>query len=344
MNREEKGGSKAKIKLFIAPKFLILIFLSFIIITFFLSSIKADVISINAGGDNNTAVTPSNYIENFFTSIPIIAAPSGGGGGTGGGGTGGGGVSPSMNISLSSTEFNINLAVNTTTERIITITNIGTNSVTLTPTTTIADHLIFESSNLTIAPGQSATLKVIFLALSTPGIYTGTITIGGHDILVSINVKTSFLLFDSNIVVLNPNYQVQQGDQLLTQVTLIPLGSQENTDVNLIFTIKDYNNKVFITKSETMMINKLTRINRNFDTGTLPPGNYVIGLQLVYGTSLAPSSAHFEITKKTTTILGTIILYLIFLILLIIVLILIILIIRRIRKMREEEAAQARAA
>ncbi|MGA2129992.1 MAG: hypothetical protein ABSG05_00025 [Candidatus Pacearchaeota archaeon] len=318
----------------------LLIFSLFLIIIFYSQQIRADVISINAGGDNNTAVTPSNYIENFFSGIenavgitppppPPPPPPGGGGGGA-----------PPANISLNPSEFNINLAVNTTTERTITVTNTGTTPVTVFASSNLPDHIILNPTNLTIAVGQSATVKATFVASSKPGIYTGIITIGGMPVLVSINVKTTFLLFDSNIVVLNPNYQVQQGDQLLTQVTLIPLGSQENTDVTLVFTIRDYNSKIFLTKSETMMINKLTTIDRNFDTGTLPPGKYVVGLQLTYGTSVAPSSAHFEVTKKKSTIVSTIILYLILLILLIMILILIILIWRRIKKMREEEIAR----
>lgn len=337
MNRKEEGENKAKIKSFIELKILITIFSLFIILTFFLSSVKADVISINSGGDNNTAVTPSNYIENFFSGIENVVAnvtqppptPGGGGGGT-----------ALANISLSPTAFNINLAVNTTTESTIIVTNTGTSSMTVFASSNLPDHIILQPTNLTIAAGHSATIKVTFIASSTPGIYTGMIIIGGQPVLVSINVKTLLLLFDSNIVVLNPNYQVQQGDSLLTQVKLIPLGTPERLDVGLDFTIKDYSGKIYLTKSETMLVENITTINRNFDTGALPPGKYIIGLQLTYGNSVAPSSAFFEVTKKKTTILSTIIVFLILLILLILILILIILIWRRIKKIRGEEGEE----
>ena len=337
----------AKISLPIIKVFIILAIFSFVTI-FLIQSAKADVISINSGGDNNTAITPSNYIENFFFGInpgaPVSNETNGttGGGGTSGGG-GGGGAAPSVQVTP--TEFNINLAVNTTTQRTITVTNPGNFSVTVSAiNVNLGSHVIIQNQNLTLAAGQSGSINVVFVALDKPGIFTGMLTVGGQQVLVSLNVKTSFLLFDSNIVVLNPNYQVQQGDQLLTRITLIPLGSQESTDVTLAFTIRDYSGRVYLTKSETMMINKLTSINRNFDTGTLPPGNYIIGLQLTYGTSVAPSSAHFQVTKKTTTVLGTIITFLIILILLILILIIAILVWRRIKKMREQEAASESSA
>ncbi len=43
----------------------------FLIIVFILATISADVISINSGGSTDLVITPDNYIEGFFSCIPM---------------------------------------------------------------------------------------------------------------------------------------------------------------------------------------------------------------------------------------------------------------------------------
>lgn len=352
-NRNKKYITKNQIL-----KFILSLIVFFTLIFFSVQTVQADVVSVNAGGSNETVLTTDKYIEGFFFGIEAAGAVCGNGviesgetcddGNTASGDgcsstcqteavtpPGPGPGPPSLNINVTPTEFNINLVVNTTTERTIRVTNLGTSSLTVSVTSNLGNHVILGNTSLTIPAGQSADLKVIFVALSEPGIFTGTINIGGRTVLVALNVKTKFLLFDSNIIVLNKNYQVSQGDELKTRVTIIPLGDPERLDVGLFFTIRDYSGKIYLTKSETMLVKELTELDRNFDTGALPLGKYVVGLELRYPNGVAPSSAHFEVIEKRTLI-GRMILYLISLILLILIIILLILIWRR-RKKKEEE-------
>ena len=337
-------------------------FILFII--FFSPTIQADVVSVNAGGTREIALTPDKYIEGFFSGAAVAGAVCGnnitesgetcddGNTNSGDGCSstcqtevvtppgGGGGAAPSVNISVNPTQFNINLVVNTTTERTIRVTNLRSNSLTVAVTqSNLGNHIILGNSSLTIPARQSVDLKVIFVALSEPGIFTGTISIGGRTVLVALNVKTKLLLFDSNIIVLNKDYQVSQGDELRTRVIIIPLGDPERLDVGLFFTIRDYSGKIYLTKSETMLVEDLTELDRNFDTGALPLGKYVVGLELKYPNGVAPSSAHFEVTEGISTI-GRIILYLISLILLVLILLLLILLWRRRKKKKEENSAE----
>jgi len=349
-------------------RFLALAIFFFLSIISFLPAISADVISQNSGGNNEIVVT-DKYIEGFFfASNPlcgngilepengeqcddgntiggdgcsatcqteVVVPPPGGGGVTPGGG---GVVIPSANITVSPTDFNVNLAIDTTTERTIKVTNTGAIALTVSVSqSNLGSHVILENTTLTIPAGQTVDFKVIFVALSESGIFTGIINIGGKQIPVSLNVKTKLLLFDSNIVVLNKNYLVDQGDELKTRVTLIPLGDPTRLDVSLLFTIRDYSGEIYLTKSETLLVDKLTELNRNFDTGTLAPGKYVVGLELRYPNGVAPSSAHFEVMeKKGISIISRIIMYLISLILLILIIIIIILIWRRVKKKIDE--------
>lgn len=339
-------------------KLLFTLTISFILAIFIIQFIQADVISVNAGGSQELAVTPDRYIEGFFSASAV--APVCGNsiietgetcddGNTNSGDgcsstcqteavtppSGGAGVIP-INIAVTPTEFNINLAINTNTERIIKVTNLGTSTVTVgVSQQDLTGMIILGNFSLTIAPGETVDLKVVFVALSETGIFTGKIVIGGKEVLVAINVKTKLLLFDSNIVVLNENFEVPQGAELRTLVTLIPLGDPERLDVTLNFVIKDYRNKVYLTKSETILVEEQIKLNRNFDTGILPLGDYVVGLELVYPNGVAPSSAYFKVTPPIS-VFGRIVLFLAFLILILAILILIVLIWRR-RKKKEEE-------
>jgi len=356
----------------------VLLIFSLIIFLFIslLNFVSADVISLNSGGNEEFVLNPDKYIEGFFFGEGAACVPdtcaglgyncgswSDGCGGTincgtcasgytctagicvwgGAGGGGGGGGEITYNFLLSPTEFNIDMAINTNVKKTITITNLEDFGMTLGVTQfNLNKMVIFDKNSLALSANQRTELEVIFVAPDKPGIYTGRILIGGKTIFVTLNVKTELLLFDSNIVVLNENYEVRQGDQLKTMVTLIPLGDPTRLDVTLNFVIKDYANEIYLTKSETLLVEEQVKLKRNFDTGTLPLGNYVIGLELVYPGGVAPSSAHFKVIEKPfSSILGKIILFLIILILLIAIIIIAVLIIRRIREKKKANAPPA---
>ena len=350
----------------------ILTFFIIISMSFFLPTIQADVISLNPGGGDEFVVTTDKYIEGFFfgdieevACVPDTCAglgyscgsPSDGCGGTlscgacgsgytctagtcvaspPGGGNGGG--IPAANIVLNPTEFNIDMEINTNVEKMIRVTNLGTSTITVSVfQQNLNNNVILGNNSLTISAGQTVELNVIFVALGEPGIYTGRVMVDGKAVLVTLNVRTEHLLFDSNIVVLNEDYKVRQGEQLRTLVTLIPMGDPARLDITLNFVIKDYANKIYLTRSETLLIAEQVQLKRNFDTGNLPIGDYVVGLELVYPRGVAPSSAHFIVIERAISIIfGKLILFLIILILIVAIIIIILLIRRKIKERKEQ--------
>ena len=345
-------------------RFFFLSIIFFIITIFSLQTLSADVISINAGGSDEIIINPDPYIEGFFFGEIAVAAICGnsiietgeqcddGNTNSGDGCSStcqtevvtppgeGGAPSPVINILVDPTEFNIRMARSTAREEVIKVTNLGTETVTVSVSQQNLDrNVILGNTSLTILPGETKELDVIFVALTQTGIFAGKIFIGNEQVLVTLNIRTKLLLFDSNIVVLNENFQVPQGEKLRTLVTLIPLGDPDRLDVTLDFVIKDFNNNIYLTKGETLLVEEEIELNRDFDTGLLPLGDYIIGLELKYPNGVAPSSANFQVTPPIG-IFGKIVLYLIFMISIVAILILIILIYRR-RKKKEEEAQGA---
>ena len=331
-----------------------------LIVFMFFPLINADVVSLNSGGSDDIIINPDEYLEGFFSGeIPAVGAVCGNGvletgegcddgnvvSGDGCSATctieavitppddGGGGVT-TISISLDPTEFNINLAVNTNLERTIHVTNLRSSSITVTVSQqNLGNMVILDETSLTLGPGETRDLKVIFVALSETGIFTGKIVIGGKVVSVSLNVKTRLLLFDSNIAVLNEDYKVPQGNKLRTIVTLIPMGDKERLDVQLNYVVKDYAGKTYLTRSETVFVEDQVNFKRNFDTGMLPLGTYIVGLELVYSGGVAPSSAHFEVIEKLPMPFGILAFYLIAAVLIVLILIILILI----NKKRKED-------
>jgi len=326
----------------------------------FFPIVNADIISWNSGGDSQMCINSGGGIEGCFFCTPDTCASLGydcdswpdGCGGTldcrtcGSGytctsgtctavevppsGNGGPGVTPTININVTPTEFNIRLAVNTNVERTIKVTNLGTNQITVSISQYGLDNMvILGETSLTLATRESKDLNVVFVALSQPGIFTGKILVGNKQVLVTLNIKTKLLLFDSNIVVLNKDYKVPQGDKLKTQVTLIPLGDEDRLDVTLNYEIKDYEGNIYLTQSETVLVEKQINFKRSFGTGMLPLNQYIIGLELVYPNGVAPSSAHFDVVEKVPFSFANLVFYLIIAILIIAILLVIVLIIRR---------------
>lgn len=277
------------------------------------------------------------------TTNSCEVTPPGGGPGGGGGG-GGGGAAITQNLAISPNVFDVTLAVNTNLQQTITVTNLGGYTTTVTVSKSMFDEnanpidmIILDATSFTLNAGESRDIGVIFVALNDTGIFTGNIRVGNVDIPVTINVKTKLLLFDSNIVVLNKDYIVVKGDDLKTRVTLIPIGEKERLDVTLDYTIRDYSGKVYLTQKETMLIEKKINFDRNFGTGSLPIGRYVVGLQLKYPNGVAPSSAHFEVVTRTPVTFGQIVLWLIILIIIIAIIIIIIIVYKRRKKEQENE-------
>lgn len=348
--------------------FLLIVLGVWLFVFLVLPFVTADVISLNSGGSNTIVINPDTYIEGFFGCVPttcvdlgyncdswsdgcgkILNCGSCASGHTCTSGVcvadsvtppgpgGGGGVTATPDeILLTPTSINLNLAVNTNKEQMITVKNLQSSPTTVPISQNGLDNMvILGESSLTLQGGETKSFSVIFVALNDTGIFTGNIVVDGITIPVSLNIKTKLLLFDSNIVVLNRNYQVAKGDDLRTRVTLIPMGDDERLDVLLNYVIKDYSGKVYLTQSESVLVENKMNFRKNFGTGSLPLSEYIVGLELVYPGGVAPSSAHFEVVEKTaSSFLGTLIFILIMFILIIAIL-LIILLIRRKRKQEQ---------
>ena len=224
---------------------------------------------------------------------PVVTPSSGGGGG--------GGTAVVKNIEIDVSDVNLDLVLNQSKDSVVKITNKGKNQETISIKQQNLGKLIaFEETSFTLAPGESRDIRIVFTGSVEPGIYTGKITLGGKEISVSINLKSKELLFDSLITVPESNKMISPGKNLNAQITLIPMGDKEQrADVTVNYVIKDFDGNVYLTESETVLVEQQKSYSKQFFTSDLPVGKYIAGIEAVYSNGIATSSVHFEVVENS---------------------------------------------
>jgi len=276
------------------------------------STLNTTNITTNSSGDYNYTFTApasvgvyeirvnTTYLGLTGTQTAILevvsvpaTTPSGGSSG------GGSGTTYVEKLTFNPNIINLDLIKNTNLEKTINVKNDGTSLRFLKVSQTgLSDMVILNETIITLRPAEQKIIKAIFVAGNSSGIFTGKILFNYEGIPVSLNVRDKEFLFDSNIVILNKDYFIKKGNKLKTEVTLVPKGDKTRLDVVLNYVIKDYNNKTILTKSETVLVEKETNFEVDFDTGSLAIGQYIIGLEVLYDGKTATSSAHFEVVER----------------------------------------------
>lgn len=225
------------------------------------------------------------------------ACPAASSGGGGGGGTAQ--PLPAKGIGINTKELSVDLVLNSNKEQVIKITNNGTKPETISIRQTGLDAVVLlKESSITIAPGETKEIKVIFVAPEKAGVYAGKLIVAGNEILVSLNVETKMLLFDSSIVVPSSEKNIKVGSSLTSQITLIPMGDQPRVDVTLNYVIKDFQGKDYLKESETVLVEGQKSFEKQFYINNLPAGDYLLGLEVIYPNGVAVSSSHFSIVEE----------------------------------------------
>jgi hypothetical protein len=121
-------------------------------------------------------------------------------------GGGSGGALPSKvdnpNLVIDTRELTLDIVLEQKKERLIRVTNKGNSSLSLDLFQEGLDEVVlFKKSKIVLSAGESQEIPIVFIAPNKTGIYTGKIFVDGKTVLVSVNVMSKLLLFDSLIVV-----------------------------------------------------------------------------------------------------------------------------------------------
>ena len=76
------------------------------------------------------------------------------------------------------------------------------------------------------------------------------------------------------------------------------MGLLEEIDVTLNYIIKDFSGNLLLTESETIAVYDQKVLQKEFETSSLPLGDYVLGVELIYPDGVAVASSQFKVQEK----------------------------------------------
>jgi hypothetical protein len=241
------------------------------------------------------------WYTGIIASAPIPSAPSTHAATPSGGGGGAGPPAPPKKIELKigPESIKISATAGITTDKTITIENTGETEVEAILSTTLQGIIKFTVDILKLQAGEKTAQEFTITPPKEPGVYTGKIIVvyGNKRIEMPIilNVKSEKILFDVSVDIPDRYINIEPGDKMGSQITLVQVGPQEKADVLVNYAIKDFEGETLLKESETIMVSKQKSYAKEFDTQNLPIGSYILGVEVIYLGGVATASAQFNI-------------------------------------------------
>ena len=239
------------------------------------------------------------------------AAPSAAAGG-GGGGTGGGGGPVRLlrqDFELGATSLKVVLKQGQSSEEAVSIRNTGEAAIGITTylqalRNFIASPILDEIS-ITLNPNQEEMINLVFAAAEdqTPDIYTGEILLKSSAVERIINtiieVESVKPLFDVDAEV-RPEYKsILPGERIFMEVSLFNVRGFGRVDVNLEYTIRDFQGSLIASEEETVAVETQAKFVRELLVPSdIKPGLYVASAKVTFEDSVGISSDVFEVRAK----------------------------------------------
>ena len=219
--------------------------------------------------------------------------------------SGGGGISTKKSFTLSIEEIKVSLKQGQVVTKNIIITNDGTQSLIFTiENPTLRDFLKISETSFELNSGESKTiiLDIIIREDTFPNLYIGKLIIKADglekEILVAVEIESSDALFDVTLEIPKRYLEVLPGEEILGEIKLYNLGELGRIDVKVEYIIKDENNNVVTTASDTIAVETQT----SFIKSVLIPknakyGRHMFYVRITYNSKVASASTFFEIVE-----------------------------------------------
>ena len=250
----------------------------------------------------NDTLGNQNNTENvtFIVSLPKITSSGGGGGGRGSAFS----EKSPKKVKVDSKGLTINIVKGEKEERTIRVTNEGDEKINMdVDVGAIGGILKSSDKSFDLNPGESRIVKVTVSDVER-GLHTGEVKFVSGDyetkVPVVVNVKSGEFLFDSAIVVDEGTRKVKQGEDVVVQIDLKQVGVEAEVDVTVTYVIKDFEGNVYLEESETFAVFDEKDFLKSIPTDDLPPGEYVVGMEVAYPGAFATASAQFEVKEKVS--------------------------------------------
>ena len=219
---------------------------------------------------------------------------------SGGGGGSPAAVRPKTVFEVVPEQLSLKMSVDDQETKVLTVKNNWNKEINVEVEVEGIEEFVIISDDFKIGASNEKLLAVVIDNLNVEQrIITGKIILRseGHreEVLVVINMRTRQFLFDSVINVLEESRVIEAGEVLKTEIDLLQVGIDDKVDVFVNYVIKDFNGKVYLTEDETFFVLDEKKYRRIFETRTLPPGEYVIGIEVEYEDTFATASSYFKV-------------------------------------------------
>ena len=233
------------------------------------------------------------------------------------GGSGGGSSYSAANFKVNKDNFNIKIVSGDSQTNEVIVENTGNIPLNIKISAVgIENYIEFSSDSIYISKGGVTSFNFKVNG-PEPGVYAGKIILTYQgitkEILVVLNVVSEGVLFDTVVTVPDLYRILRQGQKLPALIELLELGQETGVEVTMTYVIKDFEDHIYYTESETFYVKGAKSYSKRFSTSNLSPGDYILGVELSYIGGFAVSTAHFRIsdsiiTPQTWVAIGSIIL------------------------------------
>ena len=240
------------------------------------------------------------------------AAAAGGGGAAAGGGGGIISIKEEKDYSVSQSNVKVKLTLGRSAEEILKISNTGQTLLSVSlDVEGINEYMSLSDNVVEIDVDEYIEVTLDFIG-KTVGTFVGRIMTTADEIKkiipIIFEVVTELVLFDVKLDIPAAYAEVEQGDELKTQITLLNVGAPEKVDVFVTYFIKDLRGNTVYEETETFAVEKQISYSKSFKIhDSQEPGNYVAVIEVRYADSFAVSSQLFRVVEKKAIIMGNII-------------------------------------
>ena len=220
-------------------------------------------------------------------------------------GGGGGGIITKKSFILSTDSLSAKLEQGHTAKKTFTITNTGTRKLKFTiENPTLKDFLQISETSFELNSKES---KTIILNITTkedtfPNLYIGKLIIKAEglekEILVAVEIESLEALFDVTLEIPKRYLEVAIGEEILADIKIYNLGEIGRVDAEIEYIIKDENNNVVTTASDTIAVETQTSFTKTIlITKNAKYGRHMFYVRVTYNSKVASASVFFEIAE-----------------------------------------------
>jgi len=233
-----------------------------------------------------------------------VAGTPAGGGSSGGAATSVETVELISTLDLSAVPESLNLpaTVGIQTSAKLSLINSGNKELILNWSVVALDDMInFDENKFTLNPGETRILE-FFVMPNKSGIHSGKFVFadesGIFEVPIILNTNSELTLFDIKLDISEDMRVIFTGERVVAQISLIQMGLQSDVDVAMNYVIKDFSGRTYLTQTETIKANKEKSYSHVFETGELPPGDYIVGSEVIYAGGVATASSQFRVASE----------------------------------------------